>query len=139
MSSRFDTSIAMRLYTVHIRRTAREQDREAVLVREGFSWGAFLFTVLWALWHRLWLAAILLLLAALAIGVAVELAGLDSLTETVLMLALALYAGFAGNDWRRARLLRRGYEEAAAVAAADLVEAERRYFDRSGSDALAAA
>src|SRR5690606_5223268 len=98
-----------------------------------------LFTVLWALWHRLWLAAILLLLAALAIGVAVELAGLDSLTETVLMLALALYAGFAGNDWRRARLLRRGYEEAAAVAAADLVEAERRYFDRSGSDALAAA
>jgi hypothetical protein len=119
----------MRLYTVHIRRTSSAPDRDAVLVREGFAWGAFLFSVLWALWHRLWLAAVLLALAGLALGVAVELAGLDDLSETALSLALALYAGFAGNEWRRRRLARRGYEETAVVAADDLTAAEHRYFE----------
>jgi membrane protein implicated in regulation of membrane protease activity len=125
----------MRLYTVHIRRTSRDADREAVLVREGFSWGAFLFTVLWVLWRGLWLAAIMIVLAALVIGAVVELAGLDPVVEAVLSLAFALYIGFAGNDWRRRRLARRGYEEAAIIAAGDVTEAERRYFDRAGPDA----
>jgi hypothetical protein len=124
----------MRLYTVHIRRPSRAPDREAVLVREGFSWGAFLFTVLWALWHRLWLAAFLLVLTALALSVAVELAGLDPASEAALTLAFLLFVGFAGNDWRRRRLARRGFEETAVIAAGDLVEAERRYFDATGID-----
>jgi hypothetical protein len=63
------------------------------------------------------------------------LAGLDPLVEAALSLAFALYIGFAGNDWRRRRLARRGFEETAIIAAADLTEAERRYFDRAGPDA----
>jgi Protein of unknown function (DUF2628) len=129
----------MRLYTVHIRRTSRAPDREAVLVREGFSWGAFLFTVLWALWHRLWLAAFLLVLAALTLDAIVELSGLDPLAEAALSLAFLLYVGFAGNDWRRRRLLRRGYEETAAVAARDLTDAEQRYFAEAPFDLTAPA
>ena len=45
----------------------------AIFVPEGFSKGAFLLPVLWALWHRMWLAAIFIpiggmLLAALLIA-----------------------------------------------------------------------
>jgi hypothetical protein len=72
---------------------------------------------------------------ALVIGAVVELAGLGPLVEAMLSLAFALYIGFAGNDWRRRRLARRGYEEAAVIAAGTLIEAERRYFDRAGPDA----
>jgi hypothetical protein len=118
----------MRLYTVHIRRTSRDTDRDVVLVREGFSWGAFLFTVLWALWRRMWLAALLIVLGGLVLDSIVALAELDPVSETVLSLAYALYIGFAGNDWRRGSLARRGYEEQAVVGAADLGDAERRYF-----------
>ena len=57
----------MRLYTVHIRRNSEAPDHEAILVRDGFSWGAFLFTLPWALWRRMWLGAFLILLGALLI------------------------------------------------------------------------
>lgn len=123
----------MRLYTVHIRRLSREPDRDVVLVREGFSWGAFLFTALWALWHRLWLAALLIVLGGLVLDSIVELAELDPLSEAALSLAYALYIGFAGNDWRRRSLARRGYEEQAAVGGADLADAERRYFGEAAA------
>jgi hypothetical protein len=119
----------MRLYTVHIRPTSRDPDRDVILVREGFSWGALLFTVLWALWRRLWLAAFLILLGGLVLDAIAALAALDPLSEAALSLAYALYIGFAGNDWRRRALARRGYEEQAVVGAADLGDAERRYFD----------
>jgi hypothetical protein len=119
----------MRLYTVHIRRQSEKPDHEAILVRAGFSWGAFLFTVLWALWRRLWLAAFLILVGALLIDSAAQLANFDELSETVLFVAYALFIGFAGNDWRRRALARRGFDEVAVVGAPSLDDAERRYFD----------
>jgi NhaP-type Na+/H+ or K+/H+ antiporter len=119
----------MRLYTVHIRRNSEAPDHQAILVREGFSWGAFLFTVLWALWRRMWLGAFLILLGALLIDSLAQLANLDELSETVLFFAYALYIGFAGNDWRRRNLARRGFDEVAVVGARGIDDAERRYFD----------
>jgi len=121
----------MRLYTVHIRRPSRDPDRDVILVREGFSWGAFLFTALWALWRRMWLAAFLIVLGGLVLDSVVELAELDPGSEAVLTLAYQLYIGFAANDWRRRTLARRGFEEIAVVGAADIGDAERRYFDQA--------
>jgi hypothetical protein len=121
----------MRLYTVHIRRPSRDPDRDVILVREGFSWGAFLFTALWALWRRMWLAAFLIVLGGLVLDSVVELAELDPVSEAVLTLAYQLYIGFAANDWRRRTLARRGFEEIAVVGAADIGDAERRYFDQA--------
>ena len=119
----------MRLYTVHIRRKSEAPDHEAILVRDGFSWGAFLFTLPWALWRRMWLGTFLILLGALLIDSLARLAYLDELDETVLFFAYALYIGFAGNDWRRRNLARRGYDEVAVVGAPGIDDAERRYFD----------
>ena len=44
----------MRVYTVHMRRPALDPDADFRLVKEGFSWPAFFFSFLWALWSRLW-------------------------------------------------------------------------------------
>ena len=119
----------MRLYTVHIRPTSEAPDHEAILVREGFSCGAFLFTVLWALWRRLWLAAFLILLGTVLLDSLARLAYLDELSEAVLIAAYHLFVGFSGNDWRRRNLARRGFQEVAAVGAPGMDEATRRYFD----------
>ena len=37
-----------------------------MLVRDGFSWGAFFFTFLWFFAHRLWLAGLVVLAAMVA-------------------------------------------------------------------------
>ncbi|MBI2584926.1 MAG: DUF2628 domain-containing protein, partial [Rhodospirillales bacterium] len=36
----------MRLYSVHLRRHGLDPDRDLVLVKEGFSWPAFLLSFL---------------------------------------------------------------------------------------------
>ena len=123
----------MHVYTSHRRSAGLFEPPELVLVKEGFCWPAFLFTVLWTLWHRMWLAALLLLLAQGALGAVATAAGLHPLAEAALSLGFMLFVGFGGNDWRRGSLRRRRFADGPVVAAADrdmgewrLLEAETR-------------
>lgn len=52
-------------------------DEEAVdeLIRDGFSFPAFVISPLWLLWHRLWIEAALFFAGSLAIVTAAEQAG----------------------------------------------------------------
>jgi hypothetical protein len=119
----------MRVYTVHLRPGASEPDNGAVLVKEGFCWPAFFFSVLWALWHRMWLTAALFLVVILAAGVVVEALALPSEVALALDLAVALLIGWGANDLRRAALAREGYTFEGIVAAAGEDAAARRWFD----------
>ena len=50
----------MRLYTVH-QNPDPLSGNDLVFVKEGFCWPAFFFPMLWPLWHRLWLVALMVL------------------------------------------------------------------------------
>jgi hypothetical protein len=117
-----------RVYTVHVRAWASSSDRDAVFVREGFAWGAFLLSLVWALWHRLWLGALIILGVTAVLAIALDLLIVDETTETAVGIAWALIVGWEANDWRRRALERRGYVTAGVVAAPNLLEAERRFF-----------
>jgi uncharacterized protein DUF2628 len=96
-------------------RAAGGERATVVLVREGFSWAAFLFALPWLLWHRLWLAALLYLALAVAIGLLVP-----EPFGPAAGLALQFLVGAHANDLRRRRLARRGYTQAHVVAERDL-------------------
>jgi len=99
----------VRIFTAHTR-----ADSPPVLVREGFSWGAFIFGPFWLLAQRAWIAGVLVLCAFVAISVlAAEPA------RSLLNLALAWLLGLTGHDLRRGALERRGYLLAHVVAAGD--------------------
>ena len=49
-----------KVYTAHVRGRGGV-DADIVFVKDGFSWPAFFFTAVWALWHRLWLFALIVL------------------------------------------------------------------------------
>lgn len=102
-------------------------DGEAVLVREGFAWGAFVFGPLWALWHGQWLAA-LALLAAEA-GLATGAIALAPVPEAVASVGLAwrVALGFAGAAVLRLAMTAGGWRERAIVAAPTRADAERRW------------
>ena len=121
----------MRVYTVHLRRQGLDPDRDIVLVKEGFCWPALLFSVLWALWCRLWWVALGLLVAEAAVSGAVALLGLDPLSEAAISLGFAVIVGFVANDLKRWTLRRHGFGEAAVVIAGDRDAAERRFYDRN--------
>lgn len=119
----------MRVYTLHHPAGADALKDDPVLIREGFNWPAALFTSLWALWGGMWLVALLLFMAATGLQIALELAGADRSVQLVAGIGLSAIVGFCANDWRRAKLRRRGYRLQGIVAAADMDSARRRWFD----------
>ena len=120
----------MRIYTVHVDPVSAARDREAALVPEGFCWPAALFTVFWALYHRLWGWALALAAIGGSLGGVAAWAHLDPAVSAAVQAGYLALVGFHANDWRRRRLARRGYLLADVVAARDFRAAEQRFFDR---------
>lgn len=127
--------MAQRFYSVMVKPGAPPD--QALFLRDGFAPGPFVFTLLWALYRRLWFVA--LLIAAAYAGLALAAAALGWSPEAAMVadLVLALLVGFEGRVWQRATLERRGWIEAAVVAAPNLAAAERRYFATMPGAALA--
>ena len=98
---------------------------EPVLVREGFCWGAFFFGPLWLAAHRVWIAAVLGLVAT---GLVVVLT--ENEIRIVLILGLMLLFGLSGFDLRRWSLDHRGYLLSQVLAARDETEALARLLER---------
>ena len=119
----------MRVYTVHLRPGSTLPDRDAVLVKEGFCWPAFFLSFLWALWHRMWALALVLLALEIAVNTVGEALGLAAAAQGVATLGAALAVGFIANDLRRRWLARRGFDDAGVVAAAGCDAALRRFLD----------
>ena len=119
----------MRIYTIHLPPRYGPLDADPVIVKEGFNWAAAIFTVPWALWHRMWLVATGLLAAGAAIGAGVAFLGLGPESKAALSLGYAVLVGFHANDWRRRSLGRRDYEDAGIVAAPRADAALRRFGD----------
>jgi hypothetical protein len=119
----------MRHYTVHLRRHGLDPDRDLVLVKEGFSWPAFFFSMVWALGLRLWPVAGMFLGIHVALTVVLALWRPDPVSAVAVSAGAALILGFAANDLRRWMLGRRGFVETAVVAADDRDGAERRFLD----------
>ena len=121
----------MRIYTIHHDPMSAEADSEFFAVKEGFSWSALIFTALWAAWHRMWLAFVLLLAAGVALEVALKLSGADNIAALSIGLGYSLLVGYGANDWRRGSLARRGMALMGIVSADDAETALHRYVDRN--------
>jgi hypothetical protein len=119
----------MRFYSVHLRRHGLDPYRDFLLIREGFSWAAFLAGGFWALWHRLWLVAVVLLLVWAGIEFVMAYLGVTLAAQATVGLAFAVGAGMLGNDFRRRRAVMDGFIEVGVVAARDRDAAETRFLD----------
>lgn len=117
------------IYTVHVRGRGRADD-DVVLVKDGFSWPAFFFSLLWALWHRLWFFALIVAAGSVAIGLASEVLNLDPFTDAAIGLAWSALLGFEANDARRRALARRDYDVEDIVLGLNLAQAEHRFFQK---------
>ncbi|TVR99733.1 MAG: DUF2628 domain-containing protein [Rhodospirillales bacterium] len=119
----------MRTYTIHLRRHGLDPDRDIAVVKEGFCWPAFFFSVLWALWHRMWLAAVGFFLFHGLINVLINWARPGYYAEAALSLGVSVLIGMFANDLRRWSLARQGFVEEGPVLAPDAESAEQRFFD----------
>lgn len=119
----------MRLFTVHFRGSEDAPDGDLEVVREGFRFWAFLFTVLWALWNRLWLVALGLFAVQSLASALAQFAGAGTAVDAAITLGVAVLFGLLAADLKRWTLARRGYAMVSVVGADDDMGAELRFLD----------
>lgn len=111
----------MKFFSVH-----RDEDK-LELVPEGFSWPAAVFNFAWALYHRAWTVA------GLLIGVTYPahwwLAHQEAGIKIAGMIAFGVAVGYVANDLRRWWLGLMKYEKLGVVSGLNKQDAERRFLD----------
>ena len=103
---------------------------KAVLVRQGFSWSAFLVTPVWALRHGLWLAFALWLFGLVLIALMSLLARMQPQGALAIYGLVALAFGFEADRFRQASLSRSGFLLRGLALGESKSEAESLYFAR---------
>ena len=123
----------MPVYTVHAPLTnganLTATDKFA-FVRDGFYFWAMLFSVIWLVWHRLWLALIGWIVLTVGVDVGLAALGVGRSTILTVNLLLALLFGLEAASLRRWTLSRRKWRQLDIVVADDEESAERRFFER---------
>jgi hypothetical protein len=89
-------------------------------VKQGFSWPAFFFNIFWALVKKMWGIFSLFLGISILLGLAFT-GGSDAEAVTgVGNVVLMVIFGAKGNDWRKRKLVKHGFEKL------DIVEAKTK-------------
>ncbi|WP_421592090.1 DUF2628 domain-containing protein [Shinella sp. M27] len=106
---------------------AKSGDEKARIIRDRFSWIAFVLPVIWLLWHRAWLAAALAF-AVQALGAAISDHPVFGLAGLGIYLATSLIVALEGPAMVVAGLERSGWTVDAVVSADDRATAEEIYY-----------
>lgn len=104
---------------------------QAVLVRQGFSRAAFLFTPFWAILNRLWLVLALWGLWVILSVISAAALNLDPVTATIIYTLGALVFGFEADRALERALTRKGMLLQGLTLGASEGDAEQLYFDRA--------
>ena len=105
---------------------------DVVFIREGFSWWALLFPLLWLVIKGMWIVLLLALAAQFLIWSIAEALGFGEVMRLVFSCAINLILAFEGRNLLRWTYERRGYQELGLVQGNDLDEAEYRFFSEIG-------
>ena len=119
----------MRVYTVHLRHRGLNPDNDIVLVSEGFCWGACVLSLIWALWHRMWLVALGLAGISVVVNALIYILGMDVSTGYFSSVGIAILIGLVANDLRRWNLARLGFVDSGVALGDNQDEALARFLD----------
>jgi hypothetical protein len=110
-------------------------------VKQGWSWPAFFFGIIWAFVKNLWLIGFgffAMLVVFMVLGRAAfadNQEAMDSMTA-VLAFTVALVFGYKGNEWRQARYASKKFHFKGTVSAANSSEARAVYSDNRSTESV---
>ena len=124
----------MAIFTVHMKPAQIGiEDRskpalDAVFLKDGFSWAAFLFAPLWLLLNRLWFGFVIYLGVVALLSLLAGWLHIPPPALSAIMLLVNLALGFEARNLQRDRLARKGFSTINVVQGTKLDDAERRFF-----------
>lgn len=104
---------------------------ELEAIKDGWSWPAFLFNVIWALTKGMWTLVIAILLIFLAVGMFVRMTDGDIMWTNILSLTVSLIMGVTANPLQAKKLATYGFEPVAVVSANSPEQAIARYLQQN--------
>jgi hypothetical protein len=107
-----ERAIGMKQYKIF-----RHPQNQIEAVKQGWSWPAFFFTFIWALFKKRWLLAIGSLVGVTVVGIIVD--AIAGKTVAGLGMAYGCMFGYEGNKWRESNLRTRGYDDVGTVTASN--------------------
>jgi Protein of unknown function (DUF2628) len=123
----------MPVYTVHAPVTSGADltaTDKFVFVRDGFHFWAAVASVIWLLWHRLWLVLIGWIVLMIAVQFGMSALGASRGTIFIVDVLISILMGFEAATLRRWTLSRRKWRQLDIVVGDDEELAERRFFER---------
>lgn len=127
----------MASYMVLIPESGRSEPERARVVKDGFSFFAFLLPLIYLLWHRMWLYAFLLVLFEVALGFWLDFSGQEA-AGGVIQFALSMLIALESGTLRARYLQSRGFVIDEILTADRLDDAENIYFSNFGHDPVTA-
>ena len=113
----------MALYSVYVRGGSPSADplahEKVRLIQSDFSWLAFVFPVVWLLFHRVWRWFLVILALEIGLSVLIEHFGLPDWSLLLTGIAIMAYVGVEARDWLGCALERRGFKLMATNIAAE--------------------
>lgn len=101
---------------------------DALFIRDGYSFLAFLLPLPWLLFRRMWLHAALVVVAYVGAELLAEAFQIQAISMAV-GLFVSLWLGFEGGHLRGQMLERRGWTLDRVIEAGRISDAEAVYFD----------
>ena len=121
------------VYTIHEPPDAPadriDRAEQLVFLKDGFSWGAFLFGPFWLAARGEWAGLAAYIAAVIVLSALFGLISENPSWITLAILALNLFLGFEAASLRRWSLERAGWTELGAVSSRNAAECERRFFE----------
>lgn len=120
----------LKIYSVYIKPDADYPHETAEFVEEHASIWGVVFHLFWCFYHKLWIHGVVLAVLWNAVIIGGSEMGLSVFSIAAFELFIRLIVMFDGNNWRQARLKRKGYILADVVSGAAELEAKQRFFER---------
>lgn len=127
----------LKTYTVHIKTDNDNNVKDIVFVEEGFSWMAFIFSIFWTLFNRLWLASVILFVIYMAVEILNDVGTIPVMSFALVKVSIDVLLGFFADDILRAKLDRKGYVFYAIVAGENQAQAQLRFLERRDINEIA--
>ncbi|NBV06229.1 MAG: DUF2628 domain-containing protein [Proteobacteria bacterium] len=126
----------MKLYNALIKKNQEGKIAEVVLLKEGFSIWAFLFSAFWFLYHKMRKEFLVLLLVNFVFVFTKKLNFLSGFDNFFLEMAFFFIIALNANYWLVDAMKKRGYEFVGLVFGSDAANAKMRFVENLKSENL---
>ena len=124
----------MKLFHIYIKKSSDQSIDDLTMIKNGFSFFAFLFNFLWFLQHKMWRESLAFVLVSIVFGFIFQKSWLSSFDIFIIQSSLMVMIGLNANYWYEQNLLKKDYQFVGCVYGKNEDEAKLKFISNCFDD-----